>query len=237
IDYMVRAGYNPLGSVQLQEFLLKQSGEQDPAWISGLFRTHPFSKDRMVANDAYIKSRYAAMLHDSHYGLGADQFRAATAGLRKSAKAYGLYDEGRKAEAKRDLAKATDLYRQAVQAAPDQALLHTALGIALLRQEKTGEARTHLEKAVALDGGYYESLLGLGSLLLRERDWGGAIRELSRSMALLPTLEGAYFLAEAHDKGGDQRKAVTLYKQVATADPNGQLGRNAALRLRQLGIR
>lgn len=235
IDYMVRAGYNPLGAVQLQEFLLKQSGENDPAWIAGLFRTHPFSRDRMNANRAYIESRYPTTLRDSRYTLDPEPFRAATAGLRKNAKAYALYDRGRQEERNRNAGGAVELYRQAVQAAPNEALLRAALGNALLHQQKLAEARPHLEKAVALDGGYYESRLGLGYLLLEDGNWGGAIRELWRSMELLPTLVGAYFLAEAHDRGGDRRKAATLYKQVAEADPNGQLGRNAALRARKLG--
>ena len=235
IDYMVRAGYNPLGSVQLQEFLLKQSGEQNPAWLAGLFRTHPFSRERMEANQAYIQSRYPTTLHDPHYTLAPEHFHRATAGLRKSAKAYALYDEGREAEQRKDLNGAIALYRQAVQMAPDQALLHAALGNALLRQDKEAEARTHLERAVALDGNYFESRLELGYVLSQERAWGAAIRELTRSMELMPTLQGAYLLAGAHEQGGDPRRAVTLYRQVAAADPNGQLGRAAALRARQLG--
>lgn len=234
IDYMVRAGYNPLGSVQLQEFLLKQSGEQNPAWLAGLFRTHPFSRERMAANQAYIQGRYPATLHDSAYVVGAEPFRAATTGLRKSAKAYALYDQARQEEQRKNLGRATDLYRQAVQAAPDQALLHSALGHVLLRQEKLAEAKPYLAKAVALDGNYFASRLGFGYVLTQEKDWGGAIRELTRSMDLMPTLEGAYFLAEAHDHGGDRRQAVALYKQVAKADPRGRLGRSAASRLQAL---
>ncbi|MEW6594105.1 MAG: M48 family metalloprotease [Thermodesulfobacteriota bacterium] len=235
IDYMVRVGYNPQGAVQLQEFFLKQSGEQDPAWIAGLFRTHPFSRERMVANQAYIRGRYPAALHDPAYTLAPEPFRAATAGLRKAARAYALYDEGRQEEQRKNLSRAVELYRQAVQAAPDQAMLQSVLGNALVRQGQVGAARPHLEKAVALDGGYYESRLGLGYVLGQEKEWAGAIRELTRSMELLPTLEGAYFLAEAHDKGGDRRQALTLYRQVAAADPNGRMGRAAALRARQLG--
>ncbi len=234
IDYMVRAGYSPFGSVQLQEFLLKQSGEHDPAWLAGLFRTHPFSRERMVANQAYIQSRYPATLHDSAYGMAPAPFRAATAGLRKSAKAYALYDQARQEEQRKNPGRATELYRQAVQAAPDQALLHSALGHALLRQEKLAEAKPYLAKAVTLDGNYFASRLGLGYVLVQEKEWGGAIRELTRSMDLMPTLEGAYFLAEAHEHGGDRRQAVILYKQVAAADPKGRLGRSAASRLQAL---
>ncbi len=45
IDYMVLAGYAPQGAVELQEiFYRKIEGGQDPAWLSGLFRSHPFSR-------------------------------------------------------------------------------------------------------------------------------------------------------------------------------------------------
>lgn len=235
IDYMVGAGYDPQGAVQLQEFFLKQSGEHDPLWIEGLFRTHPFSRDRMLANQYYIRSRYAGMVSSPEYRLGVEPFQAATAGIRKTSKAYALYDEGKKEERNRNIAKAVGLYRQAAEAAPDQALLHAALGMALMQQEDLAQARTHLQRAVGLDDGYYESHFGLGYVLLQGREYEGAIREFKRSMDLLPTLEGAFFLAEAYEKSGDGRRAVNLYKQVAAADPNGRLGRTAAVRARQLG--
>ena len=234
IDYMVRAGYDPQGAVQLQEFFLKQSGARDPLWIEGLFRTHPFSRDRMVANQYYISSRYPMTRNNAEYVLGKEGFQAATAGLRKTGKAYALYDQGKEAEREGKLDRAVDLYRQAVAAASEQGVLQAALGLGLLQKKDIVQARVHLEKALALDNAYYESHLGMGYILLQQNDLNGAISELRHSMNLLPTLEGAFFLAEAYERTGDLRRAASLYQQVAVADPKGRTGKTAADRLRFL---
>jgi DNA-binding SARP family transcriptional activator len=53
-------------------------------------------------------------------------------------------------------------------------------------------------------------------------------------MRLLPTLQGGYLLAEGYEKTGRRQKALELYRSVAKADPNGQLGKAAAARVRAL---
>jgi hypothetical protein len=53
-------------------------------------------------------------------------------------------------------------------------------------------------------------------------------------MALLPTLQGGYLLAEGYEKTGKPAKAAELYRAVAEADGGGKLGRAAGERLRIL---
>jgi len=234
IDYMIRASYHPQGAIELHEYFLKKSGEGDPLWISGLFRTHPFSKDRMRDNQYYIDSNYRAALHSETYTVGVESFQQAIAPLRKSREAFQMYDKARERERANDLAGAIPLYEQAVQKAPGQSLLRTGLGMAHLKNKNYPAARQALLAAEKLNGEYFETHLGLGYLNLKEDNLSAAREHLQKSMKLMATLGGAFFLAETYEKSGSPREAFELYSQVAEADPSGNMGRTAAARARAL---
>ena len=235
IDYMVKAQYSPKGAVELQEFLAQKSGEGESLWIQGLFRTHPFSKERMRDNQYYIDSKYSWAMENEAYASGVGDFQRAMAPLKKTKEAYTDYDKGREKEQAKDLAGAIALYEQAARKAPDQALLQSALGMAHLKNNNHDEATRCLTRAVQLDGDYHESHFGLGYLLLKENNPALAKEHLQKSMKLMPTLGSAFYLAESYEKTGELTKAQTLYAQVASADPGGNLGRTAASRSRALG--
>lgn len=235
IDYMVKAQYSPKGAVELQEFLAKKSGEGEASWMQGLFRTHPFSRERMRDNQYYIDSKYSWAMNNEVYAAGAGDFQRAMEPLRKTKEAYGDYDKGREKEQAKDLAGAIVLYEQAVHKAPEQGLLQSALGMAYLKNNSHDEAKKCLTKAVQLDADYYESHFGLGYLYLKENNPALAKEHLQKSMKLMPTLGSAFYLAESYEKTGELAKAQALYGQVAAADPGGNLGRSAAARSRALG--
>ncbi|MFA7346552.1 MAG: M48 family metalloprotease [Desulfurivibrionaceae bacterium] len=235
IDYMVKAQYSPKGAVELQEFLAQKSGEGEALWLQGLFRTHPFSKERMRDNQYYIDSNYNWAMNNEAYVSGAGEFQRAMAPLRKTKEAYDDYDKGREKEQAKDLAGAIALYEQAVHKAPRQALLQNALGMAYLKNDSPEQAKKYLSKAVQLDGDYHESHFGLGYLYLQENNPASAKEHLQKSMKLMPTLGSAFFLAESYEKTGELAKAHALYGQVAAADSRGNLGRAAAARYRALG--
>ncbi|MFA6284043.1 MAG: M48 family metalloprotease [Desulfurivibrionaceae bacterium] len=235
IDYMVKAQYSPKGAVELQEFFAKKSNEGEAQWLQGLFRTHPFSKERMRDNQYYIDSKYSWAMNNEAYASGAGDFKRAMAPLMKTQDAYNDYDKGREKEQAKDLAGAIDLYEQAVHKAPEQALLQNALGMAYLKKKSPDQAKKCLSKAVQLDAGYYESHFGLGYLHLQENNPASAKEHLEKSMKLMPTLGSAFFLAESYEKTGELARAHALYGQVAAADSRGSLGRAAAARYRALG--
>ncbi|WP_172399717.1 M48 family metalloprotease [Geothermobacter hydrogeniphilus] len=238
IDYMVKAGYNPLGSVQVQEYFYRQiEGGARPSWLAGLFRSHPFSRDRMRANDAYVRQRYAATLNNPAYRLDVDPFQAAVRNLRTLEPGYRLYDRARLQERKGDLNGAIATYLQAAAKAPDQALILTGLGMAYLKAGDPRSARRHLARAVRLQGDYYRSRLGLGYVLLQQHKTARAVTQLERSMDLYPTAQGGFLLAEGYEKTDRSREALQLYQAVARADARGELGQAAARRAARLAGR
>jgi predicted Zn-dependent protease len=238
VDYMVAAGYNPKGAVQLQEYFYRQIEKgAEPKWLAGLFRTHPFSKERMIDVQTYIASNYPQAVQDPRYILNSPLFSSAIAALRKTREGYELFDKGQELEEQGRLSEAIAAYLQAATAAPDQSLILTELGMAYLQANDLNSGRQHLARAVQLDGGYFRSRLGLGYVHLEQGRAAEASREFEASMKLLPTLQGGYLLAQSYEKSGQKAKAVELYRDVAEADPQGRLGKAAAGRLQALGVR
>lgn len=233
IDYMVRAGYDPRGAIQLQEFFareVEQGANSD--WLKGLFRSHPFSTQRLAANRRYIAERYPQPVGD---GQDAGAYADAITPLIQTRQGYATYDQGQSVEKSGDLAAAIRLYHQALLEAPDEPLILGALGMAYLRREDLVPARRYLLKAIQLQTDYYRTRLGLGYIYLQKKQAKSAREQLESGFKLLPTLEGAFLLAEAREETADLVGARKLYTAVAKADPQGQLGQRAALRLKQLG--
>ncbi|MFO7983756.1 MAG: M48 family metalloprotease [Desulfuromonadales bacterium] len=235
IDYMVEAGYDPQGAVQLQEFFAdKVEGQGNSSWLTGLFRTHPFSRERLKANREYIRQNYRNSLGGPSSRLGVEAFNEATASLRKTREGYRLYDQAQQLEASGNVTEAIDTYLDAIEAAPDQALIYTGLGLAHLRLDDLLPARRYLLEAVRLDDSYFRSQSALGYVYLKRESPEKAVSHLEKAMELLPTANSAFLLAESYEKTGRPDKALELYRAVRDADPGSEIGRAADTRIESL---
>ncbi len=233
IEYLARSGYAVQGAIELQNIFIKKiENDNDPDWLSGLFRTHPVSRERLQANRELINSQYAA--YQSQEGLSSNSYRQNSTSLQTTREAYTLYDRARESEANGQLDSAVETYHKAMQQAPDHGLLLTGLGMVYLRKEDMIPARRYLLKAVNVDPNYYQSRLGLGYIYLQNKQYQEAAQQLDSSLTLLPTVEGTFLLGEAEEAKGNLPRAQQLYQAVVQADPNGRLGETAALRLRSL---
>ena len=233
IGYMARADYGLQGAVQLQNiFVQKLDSGSSNDWVSGLFRTHPVSRDRLQANRQLIATEFPQ--YHSSYGLSGDSYRRYTASLQQTKAAYATFDQARQQEAQGQLEAAIESYHKAIQQAPDQGLLLSALGMAYLRKEDIIPARRYLLKAVNVQGDYFQSHLGLGYIYLRSKEFDAAATQLESSLDLLSTLQGTFLLAETEEGRHNPARARQLYQAVQQADSNGQLGQEAAARLRNL---
>lgn len=71
VQYMARAGYNPLGQVQVMEILGKAGGGGGtPEWLS----THPASDTRVEALEELIAEQYPRYRDTGHYSMGEESF-------------------------------------------------------------------------------------------------------------------------------------------------------------------
>jgi predicted Zn-dependent protease len=208
IDYIVKAGYNPEGAVKLQEYFYRQlEGGKNPLFLEGLFRTHPFSKERLDNARARINERYAGAVGDPRYTFNETIFMQKTARLREVQKAYDISDKGDALLKQKRYSEALEKYREAISREPSQAPFHSSAGRIHLLQNNHGAADASFRKAIQLDEEFFEPHFLMGVLRYQEKNFRGAIPSLSRSMDLYPTKQAASFLSKSYEATGDLQNA------------------------------
>ena len=215
IDYMVKAGYNPEGAIELQEYFYSElEGGKNPMFLEGLFRTHPFSKERLDNARAYIAKRYPGTVRNPNYTLNETVFLQKTKNLREVQKAYDLSDEGDKLLKEKRYGEARAKYEAAAAREPSQAPFPSSIGRVYLIRKNYAAAEGPLRKAIRLDDEFFEPHLLLGALYYQKNEYRAAIPELSRSMDLLPTRQAAAMLSKSYEAIGD-RKNAQKYAEMA----------------------
>ncbi len=218
MKYMHAAGYDSSAAVTLHEKFLALSKGRKPTWLQALFETHPPSAERVENNRAALAKFPAGGT------LGRAAYREKTAYLRARKDAY---EDGREAE---DLLDSNpDAALRAIDAAiarePREARFHGTRGRILARQGRHREAVRAFGAAIRRDGNYYAYYLDRGL----SHDWldrrGRALRDLERSMDLLPTAEAAYALGRIWIGDGKRQEAKGLFE--AAARGGGEAGRYA----------
>jgi tetratricopeptide (TPR) repeat protein/tRNA A-37 threonylcarbamoyl transferase component Bud32 len=126
------------------------------------------------------------------------------------------YNLGRALYDKRDLAGAIAAFQEALQIDPRYAKAHTGLGTALYAQKDLSGAIVAYRKAIELNPKYVEAHSNLGAVHYRAGHGKDAVAALEESMKLR---KGGspyewYFLAMAHWKLGDKKKAVAWYDRA-----------------------
>jgi len=217
--YMVRAGYDPQGAVELQRTFVKLSEGKRQDWLSGLFATHPPSEERVQNNTALL----AALPQGGE--RGEQRYRARIARQVHDKPAYAAYDKGRAALGKGDSAAAMRLAREAIAIEPGEGHFYALLGDAELHNGQAATAVQQYGRALALNPGYFYYLLQRGraneQLGLAER----ARADLERSVALLPTADAYLSLGMLARKAGQLDQAKAYYGKVAGVQ--GEVGRQA----------
>jgi predicted Zn-dependent protease len=208
IDYMVKAGYNPEGAVRLQEYFYRQlEGGKNPLFLEGLFRTHPFSKERLDSARARIAQRYPETAKNPNFTFNETIFRQKTVRLREVQKAYEIADEGDRLFKEKRYDEALAKYRAAAREEPGQAPFHSSAGRIHLLRKEYGSAETDLRRAIELDGESFEPRFLMGGLRYERREHRAAIPELERSMELYPTKQAAAMLSKSYEALGDAANA------------------------------
>lgn len=207
--YMSAAGYNPLGAVELQETFVQLSKDRRSDWLSGLFASHPASKERVANNRATAKT-----LPDSGE-FGREVYMRKTAHLRKMKPAYEAYDNGRKALTEDKVGEARTLANQAIRMEPKEALFHSLSGDIYAGNDKFRRAETAYNKAVQLDDSFFYHYLRRGQARYERRKFDSARVDLEHSLELLPTAQANYLLGNMDKRAGNMESAIKHYQAAA----------------------
>lgn len=228
MQYMSKSGYDPQGAVSLQETFVRLSDGRRTDWLSGLFASHPPSQDRVNANIATAAGLPAGGR------TGEQEFQRAMQKTRAAKPAYDAYDEGRKALSEKKPDEALRLANKALSLFPAEAHFHALRGDIRLMADKYDMSVTNYNRAIERRDGffYYHLQRGLAKRELDQID--GAILDLERSIALLPTAPAHYALGGIAQQRGNLPAAINHYKVVAGA--GGDYGEAATAALVKLEL-
>ena len=207
--YMSAAGYNPRGAVELQETFVELSKNRNSDWLSGLFASHPASRERVANNRATAKT-----LPDSGE-FGRETYMSKTAHLREIEPAYEAYDKARDALRNDNFNEARSLANQAIRQEPREALFHALSGDIFSASKEFKLAEEAYSKAIQLDDGFFYHYLRRGQSRYERQRFNAARTDLERSLALLPTADANYLLGNLDKRAGNLNSAIKHYQVAA----------------------
>ena len=217
--YMSEAGYNPQGAVELQKTFIELSDEKAEDWLSGLFASHPPSKERLENN-----IQTAANLPQGGE-TNANEYRRKTAFLRRLEPAYTAYDEANTALKADKLSEAQAKISEALAMEPRESLFHALQGDIYRQQAQLTRALASYEKAVLANENLFYGHLRTGQVEYSQKKYAAARNSLGRSIELLPTADAYYFLGMIEKQDGNREAAVAHFQQAAQS--SSEAGKNA----------
>ncbi len=182
MDYMVKAGYDPAGAVQLQALFMKMLDKKSPHWVEGLFASHPPSKERLKQNEAYAKTLPKGF-------LGKDIFQQKIAQLKKWAPAYQAFDDGLEALHKKKYTKAHELATKAILLFPNEGLFYQLRGAVFFQEKDYPKAIEAFTESIAKNPHYFYPYQQRGYCHKKMRNFKQAKLDLDKSQALFPLEE------------------------------------------------
>ena len=231
--YMSAAGYDPEGAVALQDTFVRLSEGRNTDWLSGLFASHPPSRQRVEENRKTAAQLKAA--GGAGTEIGAERFAAAMARTREILPAYEAYDEGRKALADKDTRAAVGHAERAIGLFPGEANFYALRGDARLLDEEYEMAVTNYSSAIRRRENFFYYPLQRGLAYAELGNDAEARADLEASMRLLPTAPAHYALGKIAEKNGRMDEAIAHYREVAGG--RGEVAGAAGTRLVRLDIR
>lgn len=217
IEYMVEAGYNPQGAVDLQATFLELSGDKRQDFLSGLFASHPPSAERLATNKR-LAAEYGATGE-----LGRETYQRTMSGLIEAEPAYEAYEDAKKALADENTARAQSLVRRAISIEPNEGHFYSFLGDLEMSENNPRAAVRHYDDAIRRNNNFFYYHLRKGIASEELRDYRTANASLTRSTELLPTANAFNALGNIARLNGNLDLAKTNYAKAAgNQSPAGQ---------------
>ena len=220
MKYMSRAGYDPRAAISLQETFVRLSEGKEADWLSGLFSSHPPSKERVEAN------RITAKTLPESGEIGAQRYKNKIAHLIRTKNAYDALDKGDKALSEGKTQEALALAQQAIRGEPKEGHSHALIGDVYMKQQQYRNALISYNKAVQLNSEFFYFYTQRGLTKQKLGDQQGARGDLERSTKLLPTATALNALGNMSLVQGNRQKALGYFRDASVS--NSEPGREAA---------
>lgn len=227
VEYMVEAGYDPEGAVELQKTFMELSKNQNRNWLEGLFASHPPSQERMELN------RQLAQQYGNGGVRNKEKFMRATRQLREDQPAYDKYEQAGKIASEGDYDKALNLVESAIKQQPKENLFWEMKGRLLVAKERQKDAIAAFDRSIAANPEFFRPLVLRGVTHKKLGNNRQAESDLEASQKLLPTQLASYHLGELALARGNSADAIGHFRVAAQG--GGELGEAAQNQLAKLG--
>lgn len=228
MEYMVRVGYNPEAAVTLQETFVRLSEGKEGNWLEGLFASHPPSQERVAAN------RQRAQELGAKGKLGAEEYQAKIAHLKKTKPAYDAYEQGQKALKEKKPDEALELAAKAIEIEPREALFYSLQGEAWKAKGDKRKAEESFSRAVEHNSQHFLPYLQRGLMRAELAQDIEAEQDLRASTELLATAPAYLGLGDLAQKAGKEEMAIGFYRQAS--DSKTATGQQALAKLARLDL-
>lgn len=227
MNYMSRAGYNPIGAVELQQTFVELKDNKQPDFLEGLFASHPPSQERLAANRAHAKTLAAGGVE------GKQRYRQVMQRLTETKPAYDAYDEAQQAAADNRFKAARRLVKQAIDLEPREGQFFALLGDINAEEQAVAAADTAYDRAISLNPNFFYAHLRGGILNEKRGRIVKAKSQLNRSLQLLETAQAYHALGSIAEREGNLEEAENLYaKAAADSGATGQTAVTSLVTLR-----
>lgn len=222
IKYMAKAGYDATAAIELQELFLTLSQGNNPDFISGLFASHPPSRERVEKNRV-TAAKYPGGVRNR------EAYQKAISQLTKDAKAYENYEKAQKLASEQKYIDALSYVNQSINQQPKENLFWDLKGQLLLQQKKNGDAITAFDRSIQANPQSYKPYVLRGIANHQSGKATLAEQDFLASRKYLPTPASSYYLGEIYQAKGDRTKAVQYYQEAVAS--GGDIGAAAKAKL------
>ncbi len=226
MQYMSRAGYDPMAAVGLQETFVRLNEKQAHNWLSGLFASHPPSAERVETN------RTTAATLPKGGRLGKAEFDERIAILVQDKPGYEFYSKGRESLEKGDSGKAMDFANRAIRIEPKEGHFYALRGDVFHKNGRYYDALGDYNTAITYNGEYFYYYLQRGLTRKKLNQVNDAYADLQTSTKLLPTATAYNSMGELELTAGSRDRAQQYFQAAAASDsPVGRQARTSLLRM------
>ena len=220
MHYMSEAGYDPQGAIGLQETFLELSEGRNEDWLSGLFASHPPSRERIENNRKTAKSL------PQGGEVGRERYQQKTAYLRRVQPAYDAFDEARKALSEDKPSVARENLNRALSIEPREAQFHQLRGDLYALDGKFKQALLAYDRSISKNPEFFYGYLRQGQMRYELDRYNASRTSLEESLELMPTAEAHYLLGMLDKKQGNTASAMEHFRTAAQS--NSKTGKKAA---------
>jgi beta-barrel assembly-enhancing protease len=232
LEYMVRAGYNANGFVELMD-MLRRTSKYKPSATELMFATHPMSDERYRTSVEAVRTQYR---HAQNFPLYRERYMDHTAKLRKIKSTIDALQNGENLMAKDKYGEAESQFSNALKQTPEDYAGLVMMSKCQLAQKNYATARSFAEKAKTVYPQEGQAYYLAGFAKIKQKDYASANEEFKHYEKLLPGNPNIIFFKGLSLEGMQviKESAKEYYKYLQIVN-QGEKAKHAYQRLVEWG--